>query len=624
LRRGLAALRHRGPDGEGLWLSPDGRAGLGNVRLAIVDPLSSPQPILSEDGLICLSVNGEFYGFEQERRDLERRGHRFRTGGDSEIALHLYEELGDAFVGRLRGEFALVLWDGRRQRLLAARDRFGVKPLCYHQGGDGLTVASEAKALFALGVPAAWDHETFFQIAGMQYPPPGRTLFAGVRQLRPGWLLTADAPDSLLGARVRAAPYWDMEYPRDGDALPADDVPSLAGELRRRLGEAVRLRLRADAPLCFHLSGGLDSSAVVALAAPHLSGKPVCFTVGFAADGYDESGLARRTAAHLGADLHEVPVAQDDVLAALSDAVYFSEGLAINGHLPAKFLLSRAIRRAGFKVVLSGEGSDEILGGYAHLRRDLLLSGAGDPQAGLAALSDANAELAGIHLPQGEALPLDGVRRALGYVPAFLEAKATLGCRMRAVLRPAFRDAFAGRDPLAHFLEHFDAPALLAGRCRVDQSSYLWSRSCLAEYILRTLGDGAEMAHGVEGRPPFLDHYLFDFVRRLPVGLKIRGGVEKFILREAMAPLLPEEVLRRRKHPFTAPPLCLFSTPALDSLLRDAFTSRAFAEMPFFEAARLTELLERRGDLPERERVALDPVLMLALTAHLLQERFGL
>src|SRR5262245_21255137 len=189
LARAVAALRHRGPDGEGSWLSVDRSVGLGHARLAIIDPAGSPQPILNEAGDVAIVVNGEFYGHDQIRRDLERRGHRFRTGGDSEIALHLYEDHGLGFLDHLRGEFALVLYDSRSTARLAARDRVAIKPLCYVHEPGRLLIASEAKALFALGVPARWDEEAVFQVCGMQYPLPDQTLFANVKQLRPGHVL---------------------------------------------------------------------------------------------------------------------------------------------------------------------------------------------------------------------------------------------------------------------------------------------------------------------------------------------------------------------------------------------------------------------------------------------------
>jgi asparagine synthase (glutamine-hydrolysing) len=612
LRRAVAALRHRGPDGQGTWLARDRLGGLAHARLAVIDPRTGAQPILSEDGQVAVVVNGEFYGFEEIRRDLEARGHRFATGSDSEIALHLWEDQGVSCLDHLRGEFALVLWDGRSHTLFAARDRFGAKPLCYAPLGGGLALASEAKALFALGVKPAWDAEAFFQAASTQYLPPDRTLFAGVRQLRPGHYLLARPPRSgRARLRVEIHPYWDLDHPLDGPA-PAE-ADGIATSLLPALDEAVRLRLRADVPVCFHLSGGLDSTAVVALAARHLGRPPVCFSVAFEATGYDEREHARAAAAQLGAELEVIPVTQDDLANHLADAVWFSEGLAINGHLTAKYLLARTIRLLGFKVVLSGEGADEVFGGYAHFRHDL---GEARPQA--------DGMMAGIHLPEGDGLPTGAIERALGWVPTFLRAKATLGARLRTVLAEDFVGAFHDRDPFEVFLGAFDVPGQLLGRHRLDQASYLWSRSALANYILRTLGDGTEMAHGIEGRLPFLDHHLFALARHIHPTFKIRGGMEKWVLRRALRDLLPDGVSARPKQPFTAPPLGRFGAPMFQRLMHDVFGSSRNASLPFFDRARVLELLERFPRLPEAEQVASDPVLMLALSAGLAHERFGL
>jgi asparagine synthase (glutamine-hydrolysing) len=609
VRRGLDAIRHRGPDGDGVRLSPDHTVGIGHVRLAVIDPLTGQQPIANEDGSIIAAVNGEFYGYDTIRRKLEDGcDHIFLTDSDSEILVHLYEEFGPACFARLRGEFAFVLWDARRRTLFAARDAFGVKPLLWCRAGTRLLIASEAKALFAVGVPAAWDPEVMWQVCGMQYPPPDRTPFRDVSQLRPGWCLR------VRGGDLTFSPYRDTDYPPGSGSFPEQDAVALAERLRTELDTAVRLRLHADVPIGFHLSGGLDTTAVVALAKQHLSGPPVCFTVGFDAPGYDELEQARESAAFLGAELCDIPVSLRDQIDHLSDAVYFSEGLAINGHLSAKYLLARAIRAAGFKVVLSGEGSDETLGGYAHFRQDLLA----DDSAALAALHAANADMAGIQLPEGDGLPLDAVRERLGFVPAFLQAKATLGLRLRSLLRREFVANFAGRDPYRAFLDCVGPVS--RDWHRVNVSSYLWSKSALANSILRTLGDGTEMAHAVEGRLPFLDHALFEFVRRVPVSLKIRGGVEKWLLREALRDVLPPAVYARRKHPFTAPPLTRFAP----GFLRDHLCTLALRDSPFFDPAAVTRYLDRLADAPEREQTAADPALMLVLTSVLMQRWFGL
>jgi asparagine synthase (glutamine-hydrolysing) len=617
LSAALDAIKHRGPDGGKLWLAADGHVGLGHVRLAIIDRDGSPQPIFNEDGTIVLVSNGEFYGHEEIRKKLQSHGHRFTTGGDSEVAIHLYEEYGSAFLDHLRGEFALVLWDARQRRLLAARDRFGIKPLCFQQGEGRLLLASEAKALFRLGIEPRWDEQCFWQVAGMQYPLADRTLFRDIRQLPPGGLVLADANDTI----GRISRYWDMNYPRESGRTSI--TPRIAADaLRSQLEEAVRLRLRSEVPVCFHLSGGLDSSSVVALAQRTLNSPADCFTVGFDGAGYDERREARRTADALRARFHLVELRQEDLLAHLSDAVYFSEGLAINLHLSAKYLLARALRRAGFVVALSGEGSDEILVGYEHLRQDALDARQSSDEQ-MAALLRCNTLMAGTHLPHGDQLPTTAVERRLGFVPTFLKAKASLGHRLRQVLRDDFVQRFGTSDPIAAFIEAVDLSGQLEGRHPVDQASYLWTRSSLATYIVRTLGDGAEMAHGVEGRVPFLDHHLVEFACSLPVEMKTDGVTSKRLLREVMRELLPAEVCDREKMPFTAPPWTAGRSAPQDSLL-DHVHGESLSAQPFFDPAKLHRWIDARRGVGVADYLAGDPVAMLAVTTCMLQDRFRL
>ncbi len=614
--RGLEALRHRGPDGEGVFFSPDARVALGHVRLAVIDRETGAQPIENETGDVVAIVNGELYDFERQRRELEARGHRFRTRSDSELVVHLWEEHGEGMLAHLRGEFALILWDARDRTLLAARDPFGVRPLVFTTHEGTLWLASEAKALFAIGVPARWDHASFHQAAQMQYPLPDRTMFRDVRQLAPGERLRA------RGSTLEIARYVDLDYPREGERRERDerdehDELADATNFRAVLEEATRLRLRADVPIAFQLSGGIDSTAVAALGA-RASGAPIdAFTLSFTddADGYDESTIAEESARFFGARWHPVRATAQQLAGAFVTAVRHGEGLAINGHLAAKLLLARAVRAAGFRVVLTGEGADEVLAGYAHLRQDLLGVG-GDRR-----LLDDNRASAGLMLPDGEGLPLDAVRARLGFVPTFLAAKATLGRRLEPLLSAQHRRAFAGVDAFAVFL---DAPSLdvegqLRGRHVVDQSLYLWSKTALAGYILRTLGDGMEMASGIEGRLPFLDPLVFKHVRALPIDLKIRDGVEKHVLREAMRGLVPERVRVRQKHPFLAPP-----NRHLDELLHDRLRSASFATLPFFDARAMRALLDDVPTMTAAERRVLEPVLMLALTTSILGETFGL
>ncbi len=312
LAAATAALGHRGPDGCRTWVASDGHAGLGHTRLSIVAP-SSVQPIGSEDGTHQLVVNGEFYGFAAIRRQLRECGHSFQGETDSEIGVHLYEERGPGCLEQLRGEFALVLWDARKGVLFAARDRFGIKPLFYAQVGDSLVLASEAKALFAAGHLAAWDHETVYQQIFGAFRS-NRTLFSGVRQVPPGHYLYGPP-----GA-VRLVRYWDVHYPAHRSRRHFSEEECVA-RVRGLLMDAVRLRMQAHAPVGYLLSGGLDSSAVLSLAAAYSSQPVKAFTVAFPVAAYDESAKARSSASHVGADLQVVPVSDLDVAENFAESV---------------------------------------------------------------------------------------------------------------------------------------------------------------------------------------------------------------------------------------------------------------------------------------------------------------
>ncbi len=599
MNEALERLRHRGPDARGQWRSPG--IHLAHSRLSVIQPLDGHQPIESEDAQIALVVNGEFYDFERQRRELEVRGHRFRTGSDSEIALHLYEELGLGFLEQLRGEFALLLWDGRRRRLLAARDRFGIKPLCYAPWRRGWLLASEAKALFSLGLPAAWNQRALLHCLSHQYLLPQQSLFEGVKAIPPAHCLIIEEEQAWLHR------YWDLNLPREGEPRTGS-----AEEMFSQLEEAVALRLRADAPLGFYLSGGIDSATLLALAAPQLSQPARCLSVSFEGRLYDEAPLAQEMARHVGAELNSVPVSQEAILESLPEAVYFSEGLAINGQLSAKYLLAKAAQAEGLKVVLTGEGADEALLGYPHLRQDLLLSQGQAPEP-----SAEDSPSSGVMLLEPGAPPLESIRRALGAVPSFLRAKAALGRPLIKLLSPEHRQSLKHRDPFSALLASFEVEEQLRGRHPVDQASYLWTRLALAGYILRTLGDGTEMAASLEGRTPFLDHLFFERAVALPMRDKIRDGVEKYALRGETRALLPEAINQRRKHPFLAPPLC--ATPKLWARVREQISGQT---LPLFEERSLQAWLKSLEEPKLRRRA--EPALMLLLSAGALQKNFAM
>jgi asparagine synthase (glutamine-hydrolysing) len=590
------ALRHRGPDHQGVWIDAAGTVGIGSARLSIVDLSTGDQPIANEDGRLQLVANGELYDFERIRRGLEQRGHHFRTGSDSEIVLHLYEEEGTACLRHLRGEFAFILWDAARRRLFAARDRFGIKPLYYAEAGDQLLLASEAKALFAAGARAAWDPESFYQHLFIG-PSPDRTLFAGVLQVPPSHYLLVEDGKRLL---VR---YWDLDYPRRDDPPPLRSDAERVESFRSALDEAVRLRLRADVPVGCFLSGGVDSSAVLGLASRHAAEPLAAFTVVFGDGAYDEGAIARETAARAGAVFHPLPLDQADFAEHLAPAIWHAETLGVNLHGVARYLQSKAVHKAGYKVVLSGEGADEILAGYAHTRQDLALARSGGAAPGA---------------PRG----LDAVRDALGFVPYWLRRLAINRSVFHALLGGDFVRQIDGRDPYRCFMDGFDFAGQLAGREPLVQSLYLWSRSILPNYIL--FAERLEMAHSLESRLPFLDHHLVEEARGLPTTLLVRGLTEKYVLREAARDVLTPTVYQRHKHPFTAPPATQETGQPLHLLTEELLRGPALDRVPFFAKSAVVALLDQLPHLDEGARIALDAVLLMIACSCLLQSQYSL
>ncbi len=614
LERATDTLRHRGPDGRGTWVGPGGKAGLGHTRLSVIGLDNGAQPIASEDGRLHLSANGEFYDFESLREDLEQRGHAFSTGTDSEIALHLYEETGRACVEHLRGEFAFVLWDERMQVLWAVRDRFGIKPLYYAESDGVLYVASEVKALLAAGVAAAWDEETAYQQMFACFDPT-RTLFKNVRQVPPGHGLVASE-----GA-FRIERYWDVEYPRGASETHWDAV-RCADRIHALLEESVRLRMRSDVPVGCLLSGGMDSSALLGMAA-RFAPSPKAFTISFDHPDYDEEPVARRTAGHFGADYEIVPVTQADCADHFADAVWHAEAIQANAHGVARYMLSRAVRRAGIKTVLAGEGADELFAGYEFCRPALQRG----PRRRLADLLRMGGALIGRHNAAERKVArvspwLVRVSRILGLSDEVMESLAWQLGMLHGILASDFAESFRGRDPYRVFFSQFDYRRQLAGREPVKKVLYLWLKSLFSGYNLAA--ERVDMAHGVEVRLPYLDHRLSEYASRIPSTLLYRNGRVKYPLREAVRPYLTEEVYAGVKKPFLAPPSTNRAGNRLYEMCQDTLRGPGMRNLPFFDSSRVYDLLDDLPEMDGRSRAGLDPLIMALTSLSVLQERYGM
>ena len=604
LEKATKSLGHRGPDGQCYWVSADRQVGLGHARLSIIDLTTGDQPIANEDGTRQIIVNGEFYDYETIQKELEQAGHRLKTRSDSEIALHLYEDLGAHCLNRLRGEFAIVIWDGVNRTLFAARDRFGIKPLFYAFHEGALYFASEVKALFAAGVPARWNGESIYDavdFGGHQT----RTLFDGVFQIPPGHYLVA------TDKRIQLNRYWDFDYPRTTDPIPQRSDAEYAEEFRQVLEESVRIRLRADVPVGCYLSGGIDSCAILGLAARHHSQAIRAFTLRFDRPEYDEGEVAKEMAAKVGAEFLPIPVRLEDLADHFCDAIAQSEVLCVNAHGVAKYLLSRAVRDAGYKVVLTGEGSDEILGGYLHFGRDMMLSNKLSPAPFASMPANGNG-------------PLDGIKRVLGFIPSWIQTASAQSAKVHAVFADEFMQKFNGREGFRSLLNDLDVSGQLTGRAPLHQSLYLWSKTRLPNYLLTILGDRMEMAHSVEGRVPFLDHRLIEVIRSQPVTQKIRGATQKYVLREAVRDAVTETVYRRPKHVFQSPPATLNPQGRFNTLVQDTLRGPVLSSIPFFDQRKVVNMLDTMHNGGEGLCISNDHVLLTALSACVLHERFRL
>ena len=602
------SLHHRGPDGFNFLSSSS--IFMGHSLLRVESGETDRQPIQSLDGSVTVVVNGELYPYQQLKSELQRKGYQFETESDSELVLALYQFYGDRFLEKLRGEFSCVLWDEKRQLLLAVRDPFGIKPLHYAELNGRWFVGSEAKTIFAAGFPAQWSTQGLSQCFSHQYLKPGYSLFAGIKQLPPGCCLRVESGTGMV------EPYYSLSF---GD-FDADDVPLdiAIQNVKEQLIESIEMRIPSREKCAFSLSGGLDSSAIVNIASKFLGYPPDCYTVSFDHDSYDEYSLVEEFAQKASIRLHKVNVTSDDVIKRMEDAAYYSEGLACNGQYVAKYMLNRAIARDGYRVVMSGEGADEAFMGYAHLHHDSLchehsLESDIEESDALHALIRESSLQAGLMFGD------DVVSGHLmtEQVPSFLRAKFKFCDEFFALFNREFMEGARQRDEQKSLLALMDndlSPSF--------QSNKLWTQVVLTNYILKTLGDGMEMASSVEGRLPFLDHKLFSYAAGLPTQYKLSNFEAKSILRKALKGLVRERVRTRKKHPFIAPPLALTLSDSGFDLVMDKFSSDTFRQNPIFSQKAVLEWVKRWRTQADTLGAELDPALMMLLSFAALQERF--
>lgn len=612
----LSMLRHRGPDDFGLY--SDGRAALGHARLSIIDLQGGHQPMANEDGSVWISFNGEIFNYLELRVELSKRGHRFATSSDTEVIIHLYEEWGEGCVERLNGQFAFAVWDRSRSELFLARDRMGIRPLFYCSSGGEFYFASEVKAIFAGGrVPREIDPDSLDEIFTLWCNMPPKTAFKGISELPPAhWMRVKD------GAVVSIKRYWDVPL----GAEPFDISPEEAAEgLHVLLADSTRLQLRADVPVGAYLSGGLDSSITAALIR-EISGSTLhTFSVAFEDEAYDESRYQREMARSLGTEHHEVRCSYSDISSTFPEVVWFAEKPILRTAPAPLFMLSRLVRETGLKVVLTGEGADEVAGGYDIFKETKIRQ-------------------FWARFPDSRTRPML-LKKLYPYLSAFQSQSS------------AYREAFFNgglsdtSDPLFSHrprwqttskLKVFFSGDMLAATGGISpeerlgglmpdgfgswpalaRAQYIETLNLLPGYILSSQGDRVLMGNSVEGRYPFLDHRVVEYCARLPLRYKMRGLNEKRVLKQMAGGMLPSSIVKRTKQPYLSPDSKSFfaSGPAPD-YVEELLSERSLRESGYFDPKPVGLLLRKcrkGGALGFRDNMALVGV----LSTQLLHSRF--
>lgn len=601
-----AELAHRGPDSDGSFA--DGPVALGFRRLALIDLEGGRQPHTNTDGSVVSVCNGEIFNHRELRDRLQRKGHRFRSHSDTEVLVHLYEEYGPGLTEHVDGQFAFALYDRRKRRLLLCRDRCGVIPLFYAHVGEELVFASEVKSLLRHPrVPRAVDLRGLDQVLSLPGLVSPRTMFEGVSSVRPGELITAER------GGLRKELYWELDYPLETDLdRPWSDADAEldhhAARVRQLLEESVESRLDSDVPVGFYLSGGLDSSLIGGLmAAARPEHAWPSYSVSFPGGSFDEAEHQRLVAGKLGTRHHEVHLDEQAAVDVLRSMVRHAECPVRESYNVCSYLLSRRARASGTRAVLSGEGADELFGGYPGYRFDA--GGPGGTPAGPAAPRDLLEEQL-----EGEAN-----RRMFGLDLRYEQDQAAALERRRPVYSP---DLAAGLDTFAVPTERLVDPARLTGRHPLHQRSYLDFRLRLSDHLLGDHGDRMALANAVEMRFPFLARDVVEYATRIPPSLMVRDGQEKAVLHRASAGLVPPEVLRRQKFGFRGHT----STDLLGSeWFAELLSPATVRRQGYFDPGTIASLVERQRAGAHQVHPHLDTdYLMVAATFALFVEEFEL
>ncbi len=573
----IGTIRHRGPDDVGVY--SHGPIGLAHARLSIIDLAGGHQPMSTANDTLWITFNGEIFNYVELREDLIKKGHRFASNSDTEVLLHLYQEEGERCVDRLNGQWAFAIWDATKRKLFLSRDRFGVRPLFYTQTGDTFLFASEIKALFACSdIEPAIDLTALDQIFTFWVTLPPRTAFRGIKQLPPGHSMV------IQDGRITVTPYWRLDLaPQESVSRASEE--RFAEELLALLRDATEIRLRSDVPVGAYLSGGIDSTIISALVGKRVGDRLRTFSVGFEDGEFDETVYQREASSFLGTSHSDIRCRHQDIARVFPDVIRHAEQPIVRTAPAPLYMLSKLVHESGFKVVLTGEGADEMLGGYDIFKETKIREfWSRQPRSSWRPL-----------LLKRLYPYMDNIQRqSLDYLKHFFHVteqdvnspffshlpRWTMTAKSKLFFSESTKAELGSYNGISDLLS--ELPARYSSCAPFSRAEFLEAQYLLPGYILSSQGDRMAMAHAVEGRYPFLDHRVVAYAAQLPLHLKMKVLDQKHLLKQAVKGLIPESIRTRHKQPYRAPDGRSFFGHA-DSYVEDTLSPARIKEDGIFD-----------------------------------------
>lgn len=607
VRNMLMQIQYRGPDESGIYIGED--VGLGSVRLSIIDLAQGQQPMSDEDQEFWIVFNGEIFNYIELRDELISLGYRFRTTSDTEVLLTLYKHYREKCLGKLNGQFAFAIWDTRRKELFLARDRVGIRPLYYYREGSKLIFGSEIKCLMESGhVQAEPDPESLQKVFTFWTIPTPHTMFKGVKELSPGHYMR------VKDHHTEIKPYWQLQFMGDKRADGASSFAYAKEEFEALIADSVRLRLRADVPVAAYLSGGIDSSATTWFIKQIEPGVLNTFSIGFEHKEFDETAFQKRVAEMLETNHHSITCHNTDIADHFARVLWHTEiPLLRTGAVPM-YLLSGLVNHYGIKVVITGEGADEFLGGYNIFKEAIIRefwSRQPDSQIRPLLLQKLYPYLAQFQGRNSAMLKMFyGHRLKDTDSPVYSHlVRWNNSKHIREHFRQGFLDPSAP-DPVDAYIESL--PPGFGDLDLLSRAQWLESTLFMSGYLLSSQGDRMGMAHSVEGRYPFLDHRIIEFCSRLPWDHKIKGLNEKYLMKKLMEGRLPDKVVKRPKQAYRAPVASSLTSASAPGYLHEALSPGMLNKFGIFNPETVEKLLRKLGEaktVTENDNMALAGIL---------------